>query len=143
MTSIGLYAVFGVGEKSEFNVFEYMYLTEHRLGRGVTAAAGSHVEGVILGKTAITLQTGSTANSRLLAQTFVALQKSCGNGAIVLRSNTGTVGHWMIGYQIDGTQRNYSIGRFGRVFRKRQACIGKKAATAVLQIMAYNTETIV
>ncbi|KAJ6568827.1 antifreeze protein [Mycena capillaripes] len=42
---------------------------------GVTAAAGSHVEGVILGKTTITLQTGSTANSRLLAQTFVALQK--------------------------------------------------------------------
>ncbi|KAJ7701094.1 antifreeze protein [Mycena rosella] len=39
----------------------------------VTAGAGSHVEGVILGKTSITLQTGATANSRLLAQTFVAL----------------------------------------------------------------------
>ncbi|KAJ7701089.1 hypothetical protein B0H17DRAFT_1327687 [Mycena rosella] len=39
----------------------------------VTAGAGSHLEGVILGKTSITLQTGATANSRLLAQTFVAL----------------------------------------------------------------------
>ncbi|KAJ7246136.1 antifreeze protein [Mycena haematopus] len=43
---------------------------------GVTAAAGSHLEGVILSKTTITLQTGATANSRLLAQTFVALQKA-------------------------------------------------------------------
>ncbi|KAJ7100084.1 antifreeze protein [Mycena belliarum] len=43
---------------------------------GVTAGAGSHIEGVILGKTLITLQTGATANSRLLAQTFVALQKA-------------------------------------------------------------------
>jgi len=46
---------------------------------GVTAGAGSHLEGVILGKTAITLQTGTTANSRLLAQTFVALQKATVN----------------------------------------------------------------
>ncbi|KAJ7701074.1 antifreeze protein [Mycena rosella] len=42
----------------------------------VTASAGSHLEGVILGKTSITLQTGTTANSRLLSQTFVALQKA-------------------------------------------------------------------
>ncbi|KAJ7458596.1 antifreeze protein [Mycena latifolia] len=42
----------------------------------VTAGAGAHLEGVILGKTSITLQTGTTANSRLLAQTFVALQKA-------------------------------------------------------------------
>ncbi|KAJ7618094.1 ice-binding protein [Mycena rosella] len=42
----------------------------------VTAGAGSHLEGVILGKTSITLQTGTTANSRLLSQTFVALQKA-------------------------------------------------------------------
>ncbi|KAJ7100075.1 antifreeze protein [Mycena belliarum] len=42
----------------------------------VTAAAGSHLEGVFLGQTAITLQTGATANSRLLSQTFVALQKA-------------------------------------------------------------------
>jgi len=45
----------------------------------ITAAAGSHLEGVVLGKTAITLQTGATANSRLLAQTFVALQKATVN----------------------------------------------------------------
>ncbi|KAJ7458523.1 Ig-like protein, group 2 [Mycena latifolia] len=42
----------------------------------VTAGAGSHLEGVILGKTSITLQTGTTANSRLLSQTSVALQKA-------------------------------------------------------------------
>jgi hypothetical protein len=41
----------------------------------VTANAGSHLEGVILGKTSISLLTGATANSRLLAQTFVALQQ--------------------------------------------------------------------
>jgi len=42
----------------------------------VTAAAGAHLEGVVLGKTSITLLTGATANSRLLAQTAVALQKA-------------------------------------------------------------------
>ncbi|KAI0046255.1 antifreeze protein [Auriscalpium vulgare] len=42
----------------------------------VNAGAGAHLEGVILGKTSITLQTGATANSRLLAQTSVALQKA-------------------------------------------------------------------
>ncbi|KAF9035413.1 antifreeze protein [Hymenopellis radicata] len=42
----------------------------------VTAGPGAHLEGVILGKTSITLQTGATANSRLLAQTHVALQKA-------------------------------------------------------------------
>jgi hypothetical protein len=41
----------------------------------VSVAAGAHIEGVILGKTSITLLTGATANSRLLAQTAVALQK--------------------------------------------------------------------
>jgi len=45
----------------------------------VNAAAGAHIEGVILGKTSITLQTGATANSRLLAQTSVALQKATVN----------------------------------------------------------------
>ncbi|KAJ7153944.1 antifreeze protein [Mycena crocata] len=43
----------------------------------VTAASNSHLEGVILGKTGISLQTGATANSRLLAQTSVSLQKAC------------------------------------------------------------------
>ncbi|KAI0041106.1 antifreeze protein [Auriscalpium vulgare] len=42
----------------------------------VTAGASSHLEGVILGATSITLQTGATANSRLLAQTAVALQQA-------------------------------------------------------------------
>ncbi|KAJ6616268.1 antifreeze protein [Mycena sp. CBHHK59/15] len=45
----------------------------------VTASAGSHLEGVVLGKTSITLQTGATANSRLLAQTAVALQQATVN----------------------------------------------------------------
>jgi hypothetical protein len=43
----------------------------------VSVAAGAHLEGVVLGKTSITLITGATANSRLLSQTAVALQKVC------------------------------------------------------------------
>ncbi|KAJ6595522.1 antifreeze protein [Mycena vulgaris] len=42
----------------------------------VTAGAGSHLDGVILGKTAVTLSTGTSLNGRILAQTFVALQKA-------------------------------------------------------------------
>ncbi|KAJ7503280.1 antifreeze protein [Mycena galericulata] len=42
----------------------------------VTANAASHIEGVVLGKTSISLLTGATANSRLLAQTAVTLQKN-------------------------------------------------------------------
>ncbi|KAJ7503244.1 antifreeze protein [Mycena galericulata] len=42
----------------------------------VTANAGAHIEGVVLGKTSISLLTGATANSRLLAQTDIALQKA-------------------------------------------------------------------
>ncbi|KAJ7785258.1 antifreeze protein, partial [Mycena maculata] len=41
----------------------------------VSVGAGAHIEGVVLGKTSITLITGASANSRLLAQTDVALQK--------------------------------------------------------------------
>jgi len=40
----------------------------------VTLGTTSHFEGVILGKTAINLQTGATVNGRLLAQTAVTLQ---------------------------------------------------------------------
>jgi len=42
----------------------------------VTLGTTSHLEGVVLGKTSITAQTGSTVNGRLLAQTNVALQKA-------------------------------------------------------------------
>jgi len=42
----------------------------------VAAGAGSHLEGVILGKTSVTLVTGATLNGRILAQTAVALQKA-------------------------------------------------------------------
>ncbi|KAJ7476214.1 antifreeze protein [Mycena latifolia] len=42
----------------------------------VTAAAHSQLQGVIIGKTSITLQTGATAHGRLLAQTSVALQQA-------------------------------------------------------------------
>ncbi|KAJ6506539.1 antifreeze protein [Mycena sanguinolenta] len=42
----------------------------------VTAGTNSHLKGVFLGKTGITLETGATANSRLLAQTLVALQQA-------------------------------------------------------------------
>ncbi|KAJ7784328.1 antifreeze protein [Mycena metata] len=45
----------------------------------VSVGAGGHIEGVVLGKTSITLITGATANSRLLAQTNVALQKATVN----------------------------------------------------------------
>jgi hypothetical protein len=41
-----------------------------------TLSATSHFEGVILSKTAITLQTGATMNGRALAQTQVALQQA-------------------------------------------------------------------
>ncbi len=41
----------------------------------VDAAAGAAIQGVILGKTSITLQTGATANGRLLSQADVVLQK--------------------------------------------------------------------
>jgi len=40
----------------------------------VTTHVGSHLEGVVLGKTAVTLQTGTSVNGRILAQTNVALQ---------------------------------------------------------------------
>ncbi|KAJ6551343.1 antifreeze protein [Mycena capillaripes] len=42
----------------------------------VSAAAGTHLEGVILGQTSITFLNGTSANSRLLAQTSVSLQKA-------------------------------------------------------------------
>ncbi|KAJ6572424.1 hypothetical protein DFH09DRAFT_1461906 [Mycena vulgaris] len=42
----------------------------------ITAGTNSHLEGVFLGKTGIPLQSGATANSRLRAQTLVALQKA-------------------------------------------------------------------
>jgi hypothetical protein len=41
-----------------------------------TLGANSHFEGVVLSKTAITLQTGATMNGRALAQTQVALQQA-------------------------------------------------------------------
>ena len=43
---------------------------------GVTLGTTSHFEGVILGKTGITLQTGMSMNGRALSQTFVACQKA-------------------------------------------------------------------
>ncbi|KAJ7655930.1 ice-binding protein [Mycena rosella] len=51
-----------------------MVLTGGALASNIVA--GSHLEGVILGMTSITLQTGTTANSRLLSQTFVALDQA-------------------------------------------------------------------
>ena len=41
-----------------------------------TLGANSHFEGILLSKTAITLQTGATMNGRVLAQTQVALQQA-------------------------------------------------------------------
>ncbi|KAJ7253614.1 antifreeze protein [Mycena rebaudengoi] len=42
----------------------------------VSVGAGAHLEGVILGKTSVTLITGASLNGRILAQTSVALQKA-------------------------------------------------------------------
>ena len=42
----------------------------------VTIGANAHFEGIILSKTAITLQTGASMNGRVLAQTQVALQQA-------------------------------------------------------------------
>jgi hypothetical protein len=42
----------------------------------VTVGTTSHFEGILLGNTGITFQTGSSINGRLLAQTAVALQKT-------------------------------------------------------------------
>jgi hypothetical protein len=42
----------------------------------VTLGSTSHLEGVILGKTGITIQTGGSMNGRALAQTLVALQQA-------------------------------------------------------------------
>jgi len=42
----------------------------------VTFGPGAHLEGVLLGKSGVTLQTGSTVNGRVLAQTFVTLQQT-------------------------------------------------------------------
>ncbi|KAJ6520675.1 antifreeze protein [Mycena vulgaris] len=43
----------------------------------VTVGVIAHLEGVVLGRTSISLLTGASANSRLLAQTSVALQQAC------------------------------------------------------------------
>lgn len=42
----------------------------------VSFDAGSHMEGVIIAKTSVTLKTGGSMNGRVLTQTFVALQKA-------------------------------------------------------------------
>jgi hypothetical protein len=42
----------------------------------VTLGTTSHFEGVILGQTGITIETGGSMNGRALAQTLVALQKA-------------------------------------------------------------------
>ncbi|KAJ7337407.1 antifreeze protein, partial [Mycena albidolilacea] len=52
----------------------------------ISATAGAHLEDVILGKSSITLLTGATANSRLLSQTTVVLQKVCAR----MLSSSGT-----------------------------------------------------
>lgn len=42
----------------------------------VTTQPSSHFEGIILGKTAATFETGSSLNGRIFAQSGVALQKT-------------------------------------------------------------------
>ncbi|KAJ7823383.1 antifreeze protein [Mycena leptocephala] len=45
----------------------------------ISVNAGRHLEGILLGKTSIASLTGETANSQLLAQTAVTLQKATVN----------------------------------------------------------------
>jgi hypothetical protein len=42
----------------------------------VTFAAGSHIEGIVLSQTEIPLQTGSSINGRLLAQSRIDLDEA-------------------------------------------------------------------
>jgi len=42
----------------------------------VTVGSTAHFEGILLGSTGITFQTGSSINGRLLAQTAVSLQQT-------------------------------------------------------------------
>jgi hypothetical protein len=49
----------------------------------VTVGAGSHMEGILLVKTKVTLITGSTLNGRILAQTSVALQMATVDASMV------------------------------------------------------------
>ncbi|MFA9372429.1 MAG: ice-binding family protein [Labilibaculum antarcticum] len=47
-----------------------------QITNAITLGAGSHFEGIILGKTSATLQTGASINGRVLAQTAVTLQQN-------------------------------------------------------------------
>jgi hypothetical protein len=47
-----------------------------QVGSAVTVKAGAHMEGIILGKTAVNFMTGSSLNGRILAQTACNLQKA-------------------------------------------------------------------
>ena len=47
-----------------------------QVGDSVTIGTTAHLEGVVLGKALIAMNTGATATSRLLAQTAVTLQQS-------------------------------------------------------------------
>ncbi|KAJ7046091.1 antifreeze protein [Mycena alexandri] len=59
----------------------------------VTAGAGAHLEGVVLGKTSINLLAGASANSRLLAQGSVALQQACYGLQLTMQLTSLCSGH--------------------------------------------------
>ena len=46
------------------------------VGGGATTTSTAHLEGIVLGKTAITLGTLTSVNGRILAQTMVSLQQA-------------------------------------------------------------------
>ena len=47
-----------------------------QIAGGATLGANSHFEGILISKTAVTLQTGATMNGRILAQTHIALEQA-------------------------------------------------------------------
>lgn len=61
----------------------------------VTCQVGSHLEGVVLGKTGITLQTGTSLNGRALAQANVVLQvvSNSVNISVVHLTEVSTAGY--------------------------------------------------
>jgi hypothetical protein len=65
--------ILGTGVKAE-NIF-------WQVAKTVKVGAGAHMEGILLVKTAVTFETGSSLDGRVLSQTFVALDQATINSS--------------------------------------------------------------